>query len=100
MAGIPGYTVQDAIDDAREWTRGQTFSEGSRGWRVCCSVLADRVEELEKMLSNGATIGCAIVRVSTDEAEYDDVCSELIWEDFCDSPNAAWRTMLLNPHNV
>ncbi len=50
MTGRPGYTVEEARADAREWIKGVTAHEGSRGWRVCCAILDERIEELEKML--------------------------------------------------
>lgn len=36
-------TVNDAIEFAREWSRGMTYHEDSQGWRVVCMVLADEV---------------------------------------------------------
>lgn len=40
-------TVQEAIDFARERSRGMTLHEDSQGWRVVCMVLADEVERLQ-----------------------------------------------------
>ena len=54
MAGAPGYTVDEARADAREWIKGTTLHGGSRGWRVCCAiwpamwrVLADSGQSLQ-----------------------------------------------------
>ena len=48
MAGRPGYTVEEARADAREWIRSATMHDGSRGWRVCCAILDERIAELER----------------------------------------------------
>lgn len=50
MAGAPGYTVDEARADAREWIKGTTLHGGSRGWRVCCAILDERIAELEAAL--------------------------------------------------
>lgn len=48
MAGAPGYTVDEARADAREWASAiGTMYEGKRGWRVCCAILDERIAELE-----------------------------------------------------
>lgn len=51
MAGAPGYTVDEARADAREWIKGTTLHGGSRGWRVCCAILDERIAELEAALA-------------------------------------------------
>ena len=52
MAGAPGYTVEEAIADAREWSAGETMYEGKRGWRVCCAILVEHIDELERALGD------------------------------------------------
>lgn len=45
MAGEPGYTVDEARADAREWAKDVPL--GARGWRACGRILNARIEELE-----------------------------------------------------
>lgn len=47
MARRPGYTVEEARADAREWIKGTTTHDGTRGWRVACALLDERIAELE-----------------------------------------------------
>ena len=39
-------TVDEALQYADEWVKGQTFYPGSQGWRVVCAVLAAEVRRL------------------------------------------------------
>ena len=39
-------TVDEALQYADEWAKGQTFYEGMQGWRVVCATLADEVRRL------------------------------------------------------
>ena len=48
MAGEPGYTVDEARADAREWSKDVPI--GARGWRSCCRILDARIVELEAAL--------------------------------------------------
>lgn len=48
MSGTDGrYTIDEARADAREWIKGVTVHDGTRGWRVCCALLEERITELE-----------------------------------------------------
>lgn len=48
MTGTDGcYTIDEARADAREWIKGVTVHDGTRGWRVCCALLEGRIAELE-----------------------------------------------------
>ena len=35
--------LDEALECADEWTKGQAFHEGSKGWRMVCCVLAAEV---------------------------------------------------------
>jgi len=39
-------TVDEALQYADEWAKGQTFYEGMQGWRVVCATLAAEVRRL------------------------------------------------------
>lgn len=68
MAGLPGYTVEEARADAREWIKGATVHDGSRGWRVCCAILDERLDELEAERDHlRAALGLAWIAVPKDE---------------------------------
>lgn len=41
-------TVDEALQYADEWAKGQTFYEGMQGWRVVCATLADEVRRLRE----------------------------------------------------
>ena len=41
-------TVDDALNYADTWSQGQTFYEGSEGWRVVCLLLAEEVRRLRE----------------------------------------------------
>lgn len=39
-------SVDEALNHADEWVKGQTFYPGAQGWRVVCAVLAAEVRRL------------------------------------------------------
>ena len=45
-------TVDDALNYADAWSHGQTFYEGSEGWRVVCLILAQEVRRFRKQTTD------------------------------------------------
>lgn len=41
-------TIDECIAFADEWSRGMTYHEDSRGWRVVCMLLAEEVRRLQR----------------------------------------------------
>jgi hypothetical protein len=39
-------TVDEALNFADTWSRGMTYHEDSKGWRIVCMLLADEVRRL------------------------------------------------------
>lgn len=44
-------TIEEAMQDAEAWTRGQTFYEGQTGWRPVVAVLAAEVRRLREAIT-------------------------------------------------
>lgn len=51
-------TVDEALQYADEWAKGQTFYEGMQGWRVVCATLADEVRRLRDIKTCEWTQDC------------------------------------------
>lgn len=45
------YTVDEAREDARQWIRGVTVHDGTRGWRLACALMDARMTEFEAALT-------------------------------------------------
>lgn len=43
-------TIDECLEFADEWARGCTFNEGSQGWRVVCTLLAEEVRRLQGLI--------------------------------------------------
>lgn len=46
MKTTDAMSVDEALNHADEWIKGQTFYPGAQGWRVVCAVLAAEVRRL------------------------------------------------------
>lgn len=44
--------IDYALEMAKEWTQGQTFHEGSEGWRPAIAVMLAEIESLRKQAEN------------------------------------------------
>ena len=62
-------TVDEALQYADEWAKGQTFYEGMQGWRVVCATLADEVHRLrDEKADSIRRIECLRVNADDDYA--------------------------------
>lgn len=81
MKTSDAMSVDEALNHADEWVKGQTFYPGAQGWRVVCAVLAAEVRrlraerseivakvgELDTRIMNGAYLSGPAVMLRRDE---------------------------------